>query len=50
MIFIILAFIIGIYVGFHTVLDYIYDINRISVEEYVDLNSIKGFWKMLWND
>jgi hypothetical protein len=43
MIFVILAFIVGIYVGFNTVLEYIYEMNRISTEEYVDLNNVKGF-------
>lgn len=50
MIFVILEFIVGIYIGFNTVLEYIYEMNRISTEEYVDLNNVKGFWKMLWND
>ena len=50
MIFVILAFVIGIYIGFNTVLEYMYDIGKITIEEYTEFNNFKEFWKMLWND
>lgn len=47
-IFIILAFIIGVYLGFTVMCEYIYGIHRINEKEYRYLGSFKGFWDILW--
>lgn len=46
--FIILAFIIGIYIGSKAVIEYVYSIHRINKEEYEYLGSYNGFIDILF--
>lgn len=41
--FIILAFIIGVYLGSKVIIEYVYSIHRINKEEYEYLGSFNGF-------
>lgn len=41
--FMILAFIIGIYLGSKVIIEYVYSIHRINKEEYEYLDSFNGF-------
>lgn len=47
-IFIILAFIIGVYLGSNVICEYMYIIHRINKDEYKHLKSINGFWDVIW--